>query len=89
MAEKIEEPVLNVRVWFNGQITIAITRLYSHTIHVDLLPSHLWDRDMYWELGSGLVLVQYIARQNILAHTGAKLLFCLPELKFPSFLQQT
>ena len=29
MAEKMEEPILHVRVWVNGQTAITVARLYS------------------------------------------------------------
>ena len=41
MAEKREEPLLQVRGWVNGQIEITVTRSYSRMIHGAQLPSNL------------------------------------------------
>ena len=45
MAAKMEEHILYMCGWVNGQILIVVTRLYSCMIHVDHLPSPLQDRD--------------------------------------------
>ena len=56
MAEKKYNPFLYVQGWINGQIAIAVTRLYSRMIRRARLPSPLQDMEPYWdpELGIGL-----------------------------------
>ena len=39
MEMKREEPVLQIRGWVNGCITIAVARSYSQMIHGSWLPS--------------------------------------------------
>ena len=56
MAEKMEEPILQVRGWVNGRTEIAVARLYYRIICGARLPSPLQDRDLDWESGLGLGL---------------------------------
>ena len=56
MASKIDKTILHVRGWINGQIEIAVLRLYSHMIRGDQLPSPLWDREPDWDSESGIRL---------------------------------
>ena len=49
MAEKIAEPLLQVRGWVNSQIEIAVARSYSQMIRGSLLPSPLWEKDPDWD----------------------------------------
>ena len=41
MAEKMEEPILNVQGWVNGQIATTVARLYSRLLRGDQVPSNL------------------------------------------------
>ena len=72
MAEKLKEPISDIRGWVNGQIVIAVARSYSHMICGARLPSPLRDWYIYFELGSFLVLAQYILVQNNLVRTSAQ-----------------
>ena len=56
MAEKREEPILQVRGWLNGKITISIARSYSQMIRGARIPSPLQEQEPGWdpELGIGL-----------------------------------
>ena len=56
MADKRQEPLLQVRGWVNRRILIAIARSYSRMIRGARLPSPLQERDPGWdtELGIGL-----------------------------------
>ena len=54
MAEKIEEPLLQVNEWLNGRITIAIARSYSWMIHGARLLSPLREREPGWDLELGI-----------------------------------
>ena len=56
MAEKREEPLLQVRGWVNGSITIAVARSYSGIINRARLPSPLWEQEMDWDTGSRIGL---------------------------------
>ena len=47
--EKIDEPILHVRGWIKGQITITVARSYSHMIHGAQIPSNLWYREPEWD----------------------------------------
>ena len=58
MTDQIEEPIFHVQGWDIKRIAIAVTRSYSCMIRGARLPSTLWDRYPYWQLGSGLVLAQ-------------------------------
>ena len=49
MAEKREEPLLQVRGWVNSQIAITVVRSDSRMIHIAELPIPLWERDPYWD----------------------------------------
>ena len=55
---KLEEPLLQVCGWFNGQIKIMVARLYYFTIHGDCLPITLREWEPDWDPGSGLGLAQ-------------------------------
>ena len=54
MAEKREEPLLQVQGWVNGRITIAVVRSYSRMIRGSWLPSPLREREMDWDTESGI-----------------------------------
>ena len=56
MAEKRENPLLQVQGWVNGLIAIAVARSYSQMIHGARLPSTLRERDLDWDLESGIGL---------------------------------
>ena len=58
MAAKPEEPISHVCGWVNGRIAITVVRSYSHMIRGARLPSPLRDRELDWDPGSGLGLVQ-------------------------------
>ena len=58
MAEKHKETISHVHGWVNGQILLAVTRLYSLMIRGAHLPILLWDREPEWDSGLGLGLVQ-------------------------------
>ena len=45
MSGKIEEPILHVRGWINGRISIAVAWSYSCMIWDTCLPSPLWYRE--------------------------------------------
>ena len=45
MAEKREEPFLEVRGWVNGQSVIAVARSYSQMVHGARLPISLWEQE--------------------------------------------
>ena len=49
MAVKMDESILHVRGWVNGQITIAVARLYSQMIRGARLPSPLQDEELDWD----------------------------------------
>ena len=49
MAEKREEPLLQVRGWVNGQIAIAVARSYSQMIHEARIPSPLRKWETSWD----------------------------------------
>ena len=48
MAEKSEEPLLQVRGWSNVCITIAVARSYSQIIRIAQHPSPLWEQELDW-----------------------------------------
>ena len=54
MAEKREEPLLQVRRRVNGHITIAVARSYSQMIRGACLSSPLREREPDWDLESGI-----------------------------------
>ena len=58
MAEKMEEPVFNVKDWVNGRIAIVVASLYSQILHGAQVSSPLrtWDPD--WDSCLGLGLAQ-------------------------------
>ena len=58
MAAKMDEPISHVRGWINIQIAILVTSSYSQIIHVDLLLTHLRERDPEWDPASGIGLAQ-------------------------------
>ena len=49
MAEKMDDPILNVRGWINSWIDIAVTTLYSRMNRVAQLNSTLWYSEPYWD----------------------------------------
>ena len=49
MVEKRDEPILQVREWINGQITIVVVKYYSLMIRGAQLPSPLQDREPDWD----------------------------------------
>ena len=55
-AEKREEPLLQVREWVNGRITITVASSYSRMIRGARLPSPLWEREPGWDLEFGIGL---------------------------------
>ena len=54
MAEKMEEPILHVRGWINGRITITVAILYSRMVCGDRLPSPLQGYQLVIGFGSGI-----------------------------------
>ena len=56
MSEKREEPLLQVRGWVNGRITITVAMSYSRMIRKACLPSPLQEQDLDWNPESGIVL---------------------------------
>ena len=56
MAEKIDEPILHVQGWINGQIAIMAARSYSRMIRGAQLPSPLRDQEPDWDPPSGMGL---------------------------------
>ena len=52
MAEKREEPLLQVQGWVNGRIAIAVARSYSWMIRGAWLPSPLQEQEPVWDLES-------------------------------------
>ena len=56
MAAKRVEPLLQVRGWVNGKISIEVVRAYSQIISRDQLPSPLWEIDLDWDPESGIGL---------------------------------
>ena len=56
MADKSEEPLLQVRGWLNRRIAIAIVSSYSWMFRGDRLPSPLREQETGWdpELGVGI-----------------------------------
>ena len=72
MAGKLEEPISHVHVQVNSLITIDVTRSYYRIIYRTYSPSTLRDRDPDWDLGSCLVLAQYIVHQNNFARIPAQ-----------------
>ena len=67
MAKVLEDPISHILGWINGWIFISVARLYLRMLCGACLPSPLWEREPEWELGSGMVLVQWILRQIIFA----------------------
>ena len=45
MTEKMDEPILHVQIWINGQVAIAVSRLYSCMIRGARLLSDMRDQD--------------------------------------------
>ena len=86
---KMEEPILHVRGCVNSQILIAVSKYYHRMIHIAYPPSLLWYRDTDWESGSGLALMQKLARQNSFAQTCTIFIFFLPTSNLPPFLNLT
>ena len=56
MAEKMEEPLSQVRGWVNGIIEIAVARSYSQMIYGAWLPSPLQEQEPVWDPESGIGL---------------------------------
>ena len=56
IAEKREEPRLQVQGWVNGRIAIAVAKLYSQMIRVAWLPSPLREQELDWYPESGIRL---------------------------------
>ena len=71
MAGKPKETILHVRGWVNDQIAITVSSSHFHMIYGAFLLSNLQVQEPDWDLSSGLVLAQYIAHQNNVAHTPA------------------
>ena len=55
---KIEEPIFNVKGWFNGLVTISVARSYPRTLQGSWIPIPLQTREPDWNSGSGLGLAQ-------------------------------
>ena len=58
MATKMDETILHVKSWVNGQIAIAVARSYSQVLRGAQFPIPLHTLELEWALGSGLGLVQ-------------------------------
>ena len=56
MAPKTEEQILHVKSWVNGQIAIAVARLYSPMLRRARVPIPLQTQEPDWESVSGLGL---------------------------------
>ena len=56
MAEKREEPLLQVYGWVKRNITMAVARSYSLMIRGAHIPSPLWEREPDWDQESGIWL---------------------------------
>ena len=56
MAEKREEPFLQVRRWVNGHIAVAVVRSYSRMIRGAWLIIPLREREPDWDPESGIEL---------------------------------
>ena len=84
----MEEPILKIRVWVNGQISMAVARSYSQMIHGARVPSPLQTQQTDWELTLGLGLAQEISCAKIVLLTPEKnhLIKSTPP---PSFVQHT
>ena len=50
------EPLLQIRGWVNGRIKIAVKRSYSRMIRGARPPSPLRERELDWDLESGIGL---------------------------------
>ena len=58
MATKMEEPILHVEGWVNGQVEIEVVRLYSWMHYEGQVLSPLCNQEPDWEWVSGLGLAQ-------------------------------
>ena len=58
MAEKMEEPILHVKGWVNGQVEIAVVRLYYRMHWGAWVTSTLSNQDPNWGWVLGLGLEQ-------------------------------
>ena len=58
MAEKMDEPILHVKVWYNGRTEISVVRSYYRVLHRSHITSPFRDREPDWEYGLGLGLEQ-------------------------------
>ena len=58
MAEKMDEPILHVKFWYNGRTEISVVSSYYRVLHRSHITSPLRNQEPDWEYGLGLGLEQ-------------------------------